>query len=100
MAQGRASGSVHPALRVPRYNTLSFFKKNERLGSLKERSLSGLEEDLSQLAVKDTKGGSAKQKVKAVQKVIIKRVERNKRKFVTTVFGLETHGKTTHDGDA
>ena len=49
------------------------------------------------MAVKDTKSGSAKQKVKAVQKVIIKRVERNKRKFVTTVFGLETHGKTNHD---
>jgi hypothetical protein len=44
--------------------------------------------DISQLSVQE-KSETKPKKVKAIPKVIVKRVERNKRKYVTAISGLE-----------
>lgn len=65
-----------------------------------EANLSTLSIDAQKRAEKDAQKKAAKaataeakdQEKKAAAKVYIKRVERNKRKFVTAVSGLEEHG--------
>ncbi|KAF2459998.1 translation initiation factor SUI1 [Lineolata rhizophorae] len=50
------------------------------------------EKDAQKKAAKAEAAAAREQEKKATSKVVIKRVERNKRKFVTEVTGLEAHG--------
>ncbi|KAI9790156.1 MAG: Translation machinery-associated protein 22 [Peltula sp. TS41687] len=65
---------------------------NANLSTLSVSAQKRAEKDASKKAAKAEAQAAAEETRRATAKVQIKRVERNKRKFVTAVSGLEAHG--------
>jgi density-regulated protein DRP1 len=87
---------MSPTLPFPRENTLTEPPNIEAI----EQNLSTLSLEAQKRAEKDSQKKAAKaasaeakaQETRASSKIIIKRIERNKRKYVTAVQGLEAFG--------
>jgi density-regulated protein len=65
---------------------------NQNLTSLSLDAQKRADRDAAKKTAKAEAAAAREAELKASSKVIIKRVERNKRKYVTTVHGLEAHG--------
>lgn len=89
-----------PNLPPPSPTTIHLFPQAHTPSEAVEASLSTLSLDAQKRAAKDAQKKEAKAALaeardhekKMTSKVLIKRVERNKRKYVTAVSGLEAHG--------
>jgi len=64
----------------------------EKVGTLSLEAQSKLEQDTAKKEVKAAKKANEELKKKQASKVTIKRIERNKRKHVTSIHGLEAFG--------
>ncbi|KAL7410490.1 density-regulated protein DRP1 [Mrakia frigida] len=64
----------------------------EKMGTLSVEKQEKLEHDVEKMEKKARKKEETLEKQKMASKITIKRIERNKRKYVTTVLGLETFG--------
>ncbi len=65
---------------------------NAATASLSLEAQKRAEKDAQKKAAKASAAAAREEEKRATSKVIIKRVERNKRKYVTVVSGLEAHG--------
>jgi len=63
-----------------------------KLGTISQEAQSKLEEDTAKKEAKAEAKADAARKKKLASPVVIKRIERNKRKFVTSIRGLEAFG--------
>ncbi|KAI0307010.1 translation initiation factor SUI1 [Multifurca ochricompacta] len=63
-----------------------------KLGTISQEAQSKLEEDTAKKEAKAEAKADAARKKKLASQVVIKRIERNKRKFVTSIRGLEAFG--------
>jgi len=63
-----------------------------KLGTISQEAQSKLEEDTAKKEAKTEAKADAARKKKLASQVVIKRIERNKRKYITSVRGLEAFG--------
>ncbi|KAH9077011.1 density-regulated protein DRP1 [Lactarius deliciosus] len=79
----------HPDLYEKYYSDVALKAK---LGTISQEAQSRLEEETIKKEAKADAKADAARKKKLASQVIIKRIERNKRKFVTSIRGLEAFG--------
>ena len=77
---------------IPWLNISSIDTINANMSTLTLEAQKRADKDAQKKAAKASAAEARAQEIKASSKILIKRVERNKRKYVTAVQGLEAHG--------